>query len=143
MIQIQLPYSIYRVPFTQGHEEQVRYVDLSKNSQLRRQRVHQVFVGLGKRQMKADVTKLLVIEGQVVTGDEGYLILDAVIRTRTATPKDDDGAVVGLYPARDAMAEYLEVNDRWFKTGSITFEKGLPERTVLTLRSAGEGPREV
>ena len=122
---ITLPYSPYRVPVDGSGAT----IDLSKNSQLRFGRNHQRIVRQGKRQMADDSTILLRISGWPEM--KIPLIMDAVITTRTKQRKDDDGAIVGLYAARDAIAEALGIDDSDIRSGTIRFETGTPEETEV------------
>ena len=108
-------------------------IDLSKNSQLRFGRNHQRIVRQGKRQMADDSTILMRISGWPEM--KIPLIMDAVITTRTKQRKDDDGAIVGLYPARDAIAEALGIDDSDIRSGTIRFETGTPEETEVHIHT--------
>ena len=135
VLTIRLPYCIYRVPVE--HWRAQVFVDLSKNSQLRTGAMHQERVRMAKRQMAQDTEYLLRATGWPEMRTP--LTISAVITTRTAGQRDDDGVWVGLYPARDAIARHLAVDDSDMRTGAVTFKKGMPEETEITVRSATKG----
>ena len=124
---ITLPYSIYRVPVGKDGRGTM---DLSKNSQLRALGARGYVIREAKRQMAQDTAWLMVPTAypQMRTP----LVMDAEITTRTRVRKDDDGVWVGLYPARDAVAAHLGINDAEIQTGRVTFVKGELEQMVLT-----------
>jgi hypothetical protein len=130
---ITLPYSPYRVPV----DSRGTTISLGKNSQLRFGKNHQRIVRQGKRQM-IDDTLMLVRATLLENGLPEMrlpLFLDAVITTRTKQRKDDDGAIVALYPARDAIAEALGIDDSDIRSGTIRFETGTPEETEVHIHT--------
>lgn len=139
---ISLPYSPYRVecadPLTNARRPLPHVVvSLAKNSQLRTGNRHQAIVREAKRQMKEDVGW----EMKLASWPEmrAPFVLDALVLTRTGAAKDDDGAWTALYPARDAMAAALGINDSEIVTGVVTFQKcraDETEKTVLTLKGS-------
>ena len=132
---ITLPYSLYRVPVGKDGRDTM---DLSKNSQLRALGKRGYMIREAKRQMAQDTAWLMVPTAypQMRTP----LVMDAEITTRTGVVHDDDGACVGLYPARDAVAAHLGINDSEIRTGLVTFVKGEPEQMVLMFREGGIAP---
>ena len=64
------------------------------------------------------------------------LRLDATITRRTRARADDDGAWVGLYAARDAIALALGIDDSDIVTGAITWATAPDESTTITVGEA-------
>ena len=136
-LSIELPYSPYRVQTTYWWNR-VRIdavVDLRKNSQLRTGKEHQQALRAAKRQMARDVDGLMLAEYWPEMRTP--LVLSATVYTVTQRRRDDDGAVIGIYPARDAMAAHLGIDDHDIQMGPVMFEQGEPERTVLRLETGG------
>lgn len=63
--------------------------------------------------------------------------LSCTIRTRTRVAKDDDSATGGLKWARDGIAHALlgRPDDSIFRWGSVEFESGEPEQTVIGIEN--------
>lgn len=139
LLSFTLPYSLYRVWITHPwhRSSQPVTVSLAKNSQLKSGWENAVKVREGKRQMAEDTGKAMALIGWPAMRPP--LVMDATITTRTATSKDDDGAWLGLYPCRDAIAAGLGINDSDIVTGRITWAKGEPESMLIELREANEG----
>lgn len=131
-LSITIPYAPYRIPVQMRRD--IVSVSLSKNNQLRTGYGNQALVRAAKRQMAEDVAMLMKAAGW---GDMRLpLVMDALIRTRTAARKDDDGAWTALYAARDALAKELGIDDSEIRTGAIVFQRGATEETVITIREA-------
>lgn len=130
---IGLSYSPYRVWIENPWDRKgsLTSIDLSKNSQLRTGKKHQALVREGKRQMAADVDLLMLRASWPKM--HLPLTMDATIRRRTKAHADDDGAWVGLYAARDAIAAGLSINDADIVTGKITWATGEPEETLIEI----------
>ena len=128
-LEIVLPYSYFRVWCVGTWEHHAVVVNLSKNSQLRTGDHHQALIRVAKRQMAADVTALMAAQSWPAMACP--LRLDARITRRTRARADDDGAWVGLYAARDAIALALGIDDSDIVTGAITWATGEPEATEI------------
>lgn len=139
---ITLPYSLYKVPVTLRRE--LRYVSLSKNQQLRAAhgRLQAVLIRAAKLQVQADAHALML----EATAAHGYtmllpLTLSAVIWSRVQRQRDDDGLIAAIWPARDAVAHALGIDDVHIRVGAVTFRKvavGEEPSTAITLRGAEE-----
>ena len=128
---ITLPFTPYRVTIGTGGRERV---DITKQGLLKLGDGRQWMVREGKREMK-DVTAKLM-KAAYWPEMARPLTMDAEVRTATAAPKDDDNLWVGLYSARDEIAKALGINDVEIVTGKVTWCKGTPERTIITLTGA-------
>ena len=133
---ITLPYAIYRIPVQDPWERKpsILLVSLAKNAQLRMGDRNQALVREAKRQMRQDAGALMLAASWPEM--RLPLVMDAEITTRTAVRKDDDGAVVGLYPVRDQIASSLGVNDSEIRIGKIEFRKGASESSTITITGA-------
>jgi len=125
MLTISLPYSIYRVPI----DSKGSVVNLSKNSQGRYGAGHQRLIRKARRQMAEDTS--LLMRGTGWPTMTTPLVMDATIKTRTRSKKDDDGAIMGLVSARDSIAVALGINDSEISSGKIEFQVGIPEETEI------------
>lgn len=135
-VEITLSYSPYRVWITDPWDLKAPplAVSLSKNNQLRMGARNQALVRAAKRQMADDSRNLMT---QTSWPEMRLpLVMDAEITTRTRATKDDDGVWTALYRVRDAMAESLGIDDTDIRTGTVTWVKGTPEATRITLRGA-------
>lgn len=132
-ITITLPYSLVRVPFEQ-RKGRLEYISLLKNSQLRALGGRMYALAAAKRQVKQDVAALMLQATWPAL--RLPLTLSATIYCRTAQRRDDDGGIAAIYPARDAMATALGIDDADITVGTVRLPKGEPERTEITLEEA-------
>ena len=133
-LSITLPYSLARVPYSRSARGPVEYISLLKNSQLRALGGRMYSLASAKAQVKADVALLMAQEGWDAM--RLPLRMNATIYCRTAQRRDDDGGVAALYPARDALAAALGIDDHDITVGTVRLPKGEPERTEITLEEA-------